>query len=141
MSSNALEDRNIGDALAESAEQRLQRERQWLGRVTVLLDTRFRIPFTNIRFGLDPILGLLPVAGDLVSAIITAVLIIVYVRLGVPNRLAVRMVFNLLIDLIIGSIPVLGNIFDVVFKANYKNKQLANAYFDIDGSKTIERGG
>jgi hypothetical protein len=134
MSGNALEDRSRGDALAESAEQRLQRERQWVGPVTALLDTRFRIPFTDIRFGIDPILGLLPVAGDLVSAIITAVLIIVYVRLGIPNRIAVRMVANLLIDLIIGSIPVLGSVFDVVFKANWKNKQLANAYFAKAGN-------
>jgi len=130
MSSSGDENRSVVNGQAESPEQRLQRERQWVGRVTALLDTRFRIPFTDIRFGIDPILGLLPVAGDLVSAIITAVLIIVYVRLGIPNRIAVRMVANLLIDLIIGSIPVLGSVFDVVFKANWKNKQLANAYFD-----------
>lgn len=107
----------------------LERERQWLQRMTVLLDTRFRIPGTRITFGLDPILGLLPVAGDLVSAIVTAIMIIVYVRLGVPDRVAVRMVGNLVIDLIFGSIPVLGTVFDVGFKANVRNRRLAEEFF------------
>lgn len=138
MSSSEVEYQIGVDAMQQSAEQRLQRERQWVERVTALLDTRFRIPFTDIRFGIDPILGLLPVAGDLVSAIITAVLILVYVRLGVPNRLVLRMVVNLIIDLVFGSIPILGNVFDVVFKANQKNKKLANAYFVNDRSKTSE---
>lgn len=108
----------------------LERERQWVQRMTALLDTRFRIPGTRITFGIDAVLGLLPVAGDLVSAIITAIMIIVYVRLGVPNGMALRMAGNLLIDLVFGSIPVLGTVFDVVFKANVRNRQLAEGYFE-----------
>lgn len=111
-------------------EQRLQRQRQWVARMTGLLDTRYRIPFTNIRFGIDPVLGLLPVAGDMVAAIISATLIIVYMRLGVPDRIAWRMVGNLLIDLVFGSIPVLGTVFDVGFRANARNSRLANAHFN-----------
>lgn len=108
---------------------RLIQQRVWAERISLLLDTRFRIPLTNIRFGLDPILGLLPVVGDVASAIISALVIIVYVRLGVPNLIAWRMVGNLLLDMVIGSIPILGSIFDVGFKANTRNSRLANAYF------------
>lgn len=105
-----------------------QRDRHWVERMTALLDTRFRIPGTSITFGIDPILGLLPVAGDLVAAIISALLILTYVRLGIPNALILRMVGNLVIDLVFGSIPVLGTVFDVVFRANDRNRRLAEGF-------------
>jgi hypothetical protein len=111
-----------------SEQMQMQGDRHWVERMTVLLDTRFRIPGTSITFGIDPILGLLPVAGDLVAAIISAFLILTYVRIGIPNALVVRMVGNLVIDLVFGSIPVLGTVFDVVFKANEKNRRLAEGY-------------
>jgi len=114
---------------AEIEDKGLVQQRVWAERITLLLDTRFRIPYTNVRFGIDPILGLLPVVGDVASAIVTAVIIIIYVRLGVPNHVAWRMVANLLVDMVIGSIPILGSIFDVGFRANTRNLKLAKAYF------------
>jgi hypothetical protein len=107
----------------------LERDRHWVERMTALLDTKFRIPGTSITFGIDPILGLLPVAGDLVAAIISALLILTYVRLGIPNALILRMVGNLVIDLVFGSIPVLGTVFDVVYRSNDRNRRLAEGYF------------
>jgi hypothetical protein len=110
----------------------LERDRHWVERMTMLLDTKFRIPGTSITFGIDPILGLLPVAGDLVAAIISALLILTYVRMGIPNALVVRMVGNLVIDLVFGSIPVLGTVFDVVYRSNDRNRRLAEGYFQVN---------
>ena len=112
-----------------SDQTQLERDQQWLQRMTAMLDTKFRIPGTSITFGIDPILGLLPVAGDLVAAIISALLILTYVRMGIPNALVVRMVGNLVIDLVFGSIPVLGTVFDVVYRSNDRNRRLAEGYF------------
>jgi hypothetical protein len=103
----------------------LEKEKLWLIRLSTLLDTRWKIPYTNIRFGVDPLLSLIPVVGDVASAIITAVMIVMYVRLGVPNGLVMRMVGNMLIDMLFGCIPILGSIFDVGFRANRKNLDMA----------------
>ena len=88
------------------------------------LDNRFTIPGMNIRFGLDPILGLLPGIGDWVGGLIS-----LYFLFQAANRKArlsvmLRMLINILLDVIIGAVPVLGDIFDTGWKANLKNAEL-----------------
>ncbi|MHA6289026.1 DUF4112 domain-containing protein [Maricaulis sp. CAU 1757] len=85
------------------------------------LDSRFKIPGTSIRFGLDSLLGLVPGIGDVVSFLPAAWLILRAHRLGVPWHLKLVMLGNALIDGLIGAIPLLGDLFDIGFKANRRN--------------------
>jgi hypothetical protein len=100
----------------------------WLRWWAVLLDSRFRVPGTNIRFGLDPILSLVPGLGDLASPIFTVALLAQGLRQRVPRVVVVRMVLNALIDALIGVIPVAGNIGDVFWRANLANLALLERY-------------
>jgi len=87
-------------------------------------DDRFRIPGTNIRFGIDPILSLIPGLGDLASPLFTMVLLGHAIGWGVPRIVLARMVFNALIDAAIGAVPIAGNIGDIFWRANTANLQL-----------------
>lgn len=95
-----------------------------------LLDTKFRIPGTNTRFGLDFIMGLVPGAGSLLGMAFSGILITTMARHGASGMLAVRMLLNVALDTIVGFVPVLGNIFDLYYKANYRNLQLMREYYD-----------
>jgi hypothetical protein len=88
------------------------------------LDSRFRIPGTNIRFGWDPVVGLVPVAGDIVMAAIALQLVEQARRLGAGRSMLARMAFNVAIDFVAGSVPVVGPIFDLFFRANLRNLKL-----------------
>lgn len=92
------------------------------------MDDRFTIPGTSIRFGLDPVLSLVPGAGDWFAGLISSYFILLGVRADVPPAIVLRMGFNVLTDIIIGSIPLLGDIFDVGWKANTKNAELLEKY-------------
>lgn len=100
----------------------------WLRRVATLLDARFRIPGTNVRFGLDPILSLVPGVGDLASPAFAVALLVHAVYLGVPRVIMVRMLVNSLIDALIGAIPIAGLVGDVFFRANLRNLALVERY-------------
>ncbi len=93
-----------------------------------LLDSRFVIPGTNIRFGLDGVIGLVPVVGDLISALISFYLISQASRLGLSPWVKLRMVWNVALDTVVGAIPVLGDMFDVSYKSNRRNIALAKRY-------------
>ena len=95
-----------------------------------LLDTKFKIPGTDIRFGLDFLLGLVPGAGDLVSLGMSGVLVTTMAKHGASPRLAARMLFNVALDALVGTIPILGNIFDLIYKANYRNAVLMREYYE-----------
>jgi len=92
--------------------------------ISVWSDTVFEIPGLGWRFGLDPIIGLIPVAGDFASALVSLYLLAVAAEMRVPRSTMLRMGLNVAIDYFVGSIPVVGNIFDFAWKANYKNMQL-----------------
>jgi hypothetical protein len=89
-----------------------------------VFDSAFRIPGTQIRFGLDPILGLVPGLGDVASPVLSLFFIWHGLRLGVPKVVLMRMVLNVLIDSGVGAIPVLGDLFDFGWKANAWNLAL-----------------
>lgn len=95
-----------------------------LDRETGRLDSQFVIPWTNIHFGWDPIIGLVPVAGDLIAAAYSVRLIGLARRLGADNALLSRMVLNVAVDVGLGSIPVAGPVLDLFFRANSMNLKL-----------------
>ena len=107
----------------------------WVDRCSRLLDTKFQIPGTNIRFGLDFLLGLVPGTGDVLSMAFSGLLIATMAKHGASGRLVARMVINVMIDAICGAVPLLGNVFDLFYKANYRNALLMREYYDHDRHK------
>jgi hypothetical protein len=101
-----------------------------LERLAHLMDTRFRIPGTSIRFGLDGLVGLVPGIGD-AAALLPAVYLVARARgLGVPPELQLRMAGNVALDLLIGAVPLVGDIADIRFKANTRNVRLLREHFE-----------
>ena len=98
---------------------------RWLAFV---MDDFLRVPGTRIRFGLDPLIGLLPGLGDTSSALISAFALIQAARRGVPKILLARMSLNILINEIVGVVPVIGDAFSFWFKSNARNYQLLKHY-------------
>ena len=96
-----------------------------LDRLAALMDDRYRIPGTSIRYGWDGILSLVPVAGDAAGAVVSAYLILECWRMGVKKRTISRMLGNLGLDFALGAVPVIGTVFDIGFKANRRNMRLA----------------
>jgi hypothetical protein len=97
----------------------------WAETLTRWLDDLVRIPGTNVGFGLDGVLGLLvPGAGDAVTGIGSLSLLLLALRRGVPSVVIARMVVNIGIDAVIGTIPVFGDVFDFGYKANRRNLEL-----------------
>jgi hypothetical protein len=105
-------------------EDRRARNFDALRRMARLFDAAFRIPGTNITFGLDPLLGLIPGIGDLASPVLTMAMLWQAVQFRVPKVVLARMVLNSLIDAGIGAIPLLGDLFDFAWKANEWNMAL-----------------
>jgi hypothetical protein len=100
-----------------------------LERVAWLMDRAVTIPGTRITVGLDALLGLLPVGGDVLTGLVQAALVLVALRhYKVPKTVAARMMTNVLVDVAVGSIPILGDLFDVGFKANTRNVKLLEPY-------------
>jgi Domain of unknown function (DUF4112) len=95
-----------------------------LRRWSALLDSAFRVPGTSLRFGLDPILGLLPGLGDVITPAFSALLLVHGVRLRVPRVVLVRMLMNAVFDFVLGAVPVIGDLFDIGWKANLRNLAL-----------------
>ncbi|MDS0294065.1 DUF4112 domain-containing protein [Halogeometricum luteum] len=98
-----------------------------LRRVSYYMDSAIPVPGTDWRIGLDPILGLLPVAGDLPAAAVSAYIVAEAAALGAPRETVARMVGNLVVDAVFGSIPLVGDAFDAAWKANRRNVRLFEA--------------
>lgn len=92
--------------------------------LTRMLDDAVRVPGTNIRLGLDPLIGLIPGFGDVAGAAFSIYLMVVASRLGAPTSVIIRMLANVGIDTVVGSVPVLGDLFDVGWKSNTRNLAL-----------------
>jgi hypothetical protein len=94
----------------------------------MLLDNAITIPGTTYKIGLDPLLGLVPGAGDVAGTMLSAYIVLEAARLGVPKATIGRMVVNLLTDAALGALPVLGDWFDFAWKANSRNLELLEAH-------------
>lgn len=102
---------------------------KWLDTVSDLLDTRYRIPGTNIRFGADFLLGLIPGAGDALTFGISGLLVLVMARKGASGLVLFKMIGNIVLDVIVGTIPILGDLFDLGYKANRRNLHLMEEHY------------
>jgi hypothetical protein len=89
-----------------------------------LMDTAIRVPGTEIRIGLDPLIGLLPGVGDAIAGAIGSTLLLLAHRVGVPRIVQVRMALNVVLNALIGAVPGLGDLFSVWFKSNVRNARL-----------------
>jgi Domain of unknown function (DUF4112) len=110
--------------LHPAQQNRLQRIRQ----LSRLLDEAILIPGTNKRIGLDPIIGLFPGGGDTVSMLLSAYIVVEAALLGLPKATLMRMVFNIAIDGLTGTVPIVGDLFDFAFKSNTRNLKLVDAH-------------
>ena len=97
-----------------------------------LMEGAFVLPGTTIRFGLDGIIGLIPVAGDMIAGLVSTYLVWEARQLGAPSWLIARMLGNVL-DTAIGSVPVVGDAFDVLFRANMNNMTLLRRHLEKKG--------
>jgi hypothetical protein len=95
-----------------------------LRRIAILLDEAFRVPFTKIRFGVDGVIGLVPGLGDVIAGLLSLIFPIAAWTRGVPYITLFRMMVNLGIGVLVGSIPILGDAFDIAWKVNQRNYQL-----------------
>ena len=95
-----------------------------LRRFAWILDSQFRIPGTNFRFGMDALVGLIPGFGDFAGAIASTVFLVQGLRIGAPKAVMGRMLGNVIIETLVGAIPGIGDIFDATFKANQRNLRL-----------------
>ena len=103
---------------------------QKIRKIAKLLDTAIGIPGTKIRFGLDPILGLIPGGGDLISAGISAYMIYLAARFGLERAEIFKMIKNVAIETAVGSVPLAGDIFDAYFKANMRNLEILEKHIE-----------
>jgi hypothetical protein len=101
----------------------------WIKRVSYLMDEQFRFPGTKFRFGIDPIVNIFPVFGDLAGFIVSAGLLYAMAKRGASSKVVVLMSVNILLDSTIGAIPLVGQVFDFFFKSNTRNLTLMQEHF------------
>lgn len=107
-----------------------QRTEGRLRRVAWLLDSSIAVPGTRFRFGLDPLIGLVPGIGDLLGLGMSSYILLEGARLGAPRSVLLRMGGNVLVETVIGVIPIFGDLFDAVWKANERNVHLLERYVE-----------
>lgn len=110
--------------------QKRQKDFAWIEQFATLLDNKYSIG--GFRFGLDPLLNLIPYADQVVSFLMSLGLVVVMLRNGVGTKVGVKMLLNILYDAILGSIPLIGYAFDFFNKANRKNVKLLREYYFED---------
>ncbi len=101
--------------------------------IATLLDSAFLIPGTNVRFGLDGIVGLVPGIGDAITTAVSAWIVYEARRLGAPRHVIARMIGNVALDGIVGAVPLVGDMFDVMFRANRRNVRLLREHLERKG--------
>jgi len=101
----------------------------WIKNLSYLMDEQFRLPGTRFRFGVDPLLNLIPFVGDMSGFLISAGLLLAMAKKGASNKLVVLMCINIFLDATIGAIPIIGQIFDFFFKSNTRNLRLMSEHF------------
>jgi hypothetical protein len=109
-----------------------------LERLAYVLDDLVRIPGTNMRVGIDSLIGLLPGGGDLAGGVMSAYTLLVATRVGAPPSVLLRIAANILTDMIVGAVPLLGDLFDAGWKANRRNVTLLRRF--LDKPAPVQRG-
>ncbi|MCI0356766.1 MAG: DUF4112 domain-containing protein, partial [Acidobacteria bacterium] len=99
-----------------------------LDELATWLDEVFRVPGTSVRFGLDAVAGLVPGVGDLLTGMASVLILHAAWQRGLPRVALLRMLVNVALDTVVGSIPVAGDLFDVAWKANRRNVELLQKY-------------
>lgn len=102
-----------------------------LDRFAALMDSKFQVPGTGLRFGLDGLIGLVPVVGDFMTTGLGLYLYTEAVRIGVPSSIRRRIATNIALDFLVGLVPVAGDALDFFFKANLRNAELLREYSQV----------
>jgi len=105
---------------------------KWLDRYAHVMDNLFRLPGTQFRFGLDPILGFIPVVGSLVGFVCSGILACYIIKYGASGKVVAKMMGNMILDLTVGSIPVVGFVFDFLYKSNDRNMRMMREHYFED---------
>jgi len=115
--------------------------RRELEQLAWLLDSSIPIPGTSLRLGVDGLIGLIPGIGDVLGSLLSSYLLLQARRLGVPKSVLIHMGFNIALETVVGIVPIVGDLFDVAWKANQKNLRLMNRYLDDpQHTQTSSRG-
>ncbi|MBA2719809.1 MAG: DUF4112 domain-containing protein [Chloroflexi bacterium] len=125
-----------GEVLGDERSERFSAFERRFTIVSRILDDLVAVPGTNHRIGLDPIVGLIPIVGDAVSGAVGFWLIAEATRFGLPRVVVARMVLNTVVDLILGAVPFLGDVFDVVSRSNSRNLALFRRHALEPGAST-----
>ncbi len=123
----------FGRSRRQATPQELAEKREALARIDWIanfMDTAFFLPGTNIRFGADAIIGLVPGIGDLMTTAISSWIVYEAHRIGAPKHVIARMVGNVALDGVVGAVPLLGDVFDVAFRANRRNLELLRKHLE-----------
>lgn len=103
-----------------------------------LMDTAIRIPGTSFRIGLDPIIGLIPGAGDMISTAFSAYIIYLATHLGIPSKDLRKMLFNIGLEAVAGTVPLVGDFFDAYYKSNIRNLAILEQHLQAVDPKLEE---
>ena len=125
-----------GDVVGLSRTERFAAAERRIGRVTHVLDELVSVPGTSIKVGLDPVIGVIPIAGDALAALVGVWVILEASRFGIPRVVLGRMVANLVVDLGIGAIPLIGDAYDLFFRSNSRNLELFRRHALDPGAST-----
>ena len=106
-----------------------------LDALATLLDTAFILPGTNVRFGLDALIGLVPGIGDAITTAMSLYIVHEARQLGAPRHLIARMLANVALDGVVGAVPLLGDAFDVMWRANRRNMTLLRNHLDREARR------
>ena len=111
-------------------DEKLPRDLVALRKFARIMDEAFPLPGTNIRVGLDAVIGLIPGIGDVVGGVLSTWIVVGALRHRVPARIIARMVLNICVDLLFGAVPVAGDVFDFLFEENMRNMRLLELHRD-----------
>ena len=123
----------MNDEQREINEERLSR----LKRLSEKLDDSITIPGTERKIGIDPIIGLIPVGGDLIGGVISLYIMRSGIKMGVPRETIIRMFVNVVLEFLIGCLPIVGDLFDATWKSNQRNVKLIENSVMVDEENTI----
>lgn len=107
-------------------------------RISRLMDTAFKIPVLGLKVGWDPVLGLIPGLGDLIATAVSAYVILLAARFRLPRGILAQMIFNIGLEAVVGTVPLLGDLFDAFYKSNVRNLKLLEAHLQYESTALEE---